>query len=141
MLAGRTPVLLVSAHTGTEGVGQARVLTSNDNEKFSGSPVYFASDQIRWEGTKILKICSERWNMETFFTDYKHNFGFEDCRLRNHRGIKRHWYLIFLAYSLQVSGLFGIDPKPLRESSTLEELITKTPETFSAGLSNGSFSS
>ena len=88
-----------------KGVGQVRILISYDNEEFSGSPAYFATDQIRWEGTRILKTYSKRWNIETFFRDSKQNLGFEDYQLRDLWGIKRHWYLIFLAYSLQVSGL------------------------------------
>ncbi len=42
-----------------KGVGQVRILISYDNEEFSGSPAYFATDQIRWEGTRILKTYSE----------------------------------------------------------------------------------
>jgi len=117
-----------------KGVGQVRVLISYDNEEFSGSPAYFATDQIRWEGTRILKTYSKRWNIETFFRDSKQNLGLEDYQLRDLRGIKRHWYLIFLAYSLQVSGLFGIDQKPRREPPTLGELITTTTRKVFSGL-------
>jgi SRSO17 transposase len=109
-----------------KGVGQIRILISYDNENFSGSPAYFATDQIRWEGTRILKTHGKRWNIETFFRDSKQNLGLEDYQLRDLRAIKRHWYLIFLAYSLLVSGLLGIDQKPRKSSSTVGELITKT---------------
>jgi DDE superfamily endonuclease len=117
-----------------KGVGQARVMISYDNEEFSGSPAYFATDQIRWEGTRIIKTYSKRWNIEAFFRDSKQNLGLEDYQLRDLRGIKRHWYLIFLAYSLQVSGLFGIDVKPRCESPTLGELIKKTTRNAFTGL-------
>ena len=117
-----------------KGVGQVRVLISYDNEEFSGSPAYFATDQIRWEGTRILKTYSKRWNIETFFRDSKQNLGLEDYQLRDLRGIKRHWYLIFLAYSLQVSGLFGMNRKPRRGSPTLGELITRTTRNVFSGL-------
>lgn len=109
-----------------KGVGQVRILISYDNEEFSGTPAFFATDQIRWEGTRIIRTYSKRWNIETFFKDSKQNLGLEDYQLRDLWGIKRHWYLIFLAYSLLVSGMFGISEKPRRESSTLGELITKT---------------
>jgi SRSO17 transposase len=108
-----------------KGIGQSRILISYDDEEFSGTPAYFATDQIRWEGARILKTYSKRWSIETFFRDSKQNLGLEDYQLRDLRGIKRHWYLIFLAYSLQVSGLFGINRKPRREPSTLGELITR----------------
>jgi SRSO17 transposase len=117
-----------------KGVGQVRILISYDNEEFSGSPTYFATDQIRWEGTRILKAYSKRWNIEVFFRDSKQNLGLESYQLRDLWGIKRHWYLIFLAYSLQVSGLFGIDPKPRNESPTLGELIIKTTRKVFGGL-------
>ena len=117
-----------------KGVGQARVLISYDNEEFSGSPAYFATDQIRWEGTRILKTYAKRWTIETFFRDSKQNLGLEDYQLRDLWGIERHWYLILLAYSLQVSGLFGIDQKPRRESPTLGDLITKTTRNVFSGL-------
>lgn len=117
-----------------KGVGQVRVLISYDNEEFSGSPAYFATDQIRWEGTRILKTYSKRWNIETFFRDSKQNLGLESYQLRDLRGIKRHWYLIFLAYSLQVSGLFGIDQKPRGESPTLGEHIARTTRNVFTGL-------
>lgn len=117
-----------------KGVGQVRVLISHDNEEFSGSPAYFATDQIRWEGTRILKTYSKRWNIETFFRDSKQNLGLEDYQLRDLRGIKRHWYLIFLAYSLQVSGLFGMNRKSSWESPSLGELITRTTRNVFSGL-------
>ncbi|MCA1962232.1 MAG: IS701 family transposase [Desulfomonile sp.] len=117
-----------------KGVGQVRILISYDNEEFSGSPAYFATDQIRWEGTRILKTYAMRWNIETFFRDSKQNLGLESYQLRDLRGIKRHWYLIFLAYSLQVSGLFGIAKKPRRESPPLGELISKTTGNVFSGL-------
>jgi len=117
-----------------KGVGQVRILVSYDNEDFSGSRAYFATDQIRWEGTRVLKIYSKQWNIETFFQDSKQNLGLESYQVRDLRGIKRHWYMIFLAYSLQVSGLFGIDQKPRHEAPTLGELITRTTRNVFSGL-------
>lgn len=117
-----------------KGVGLVRVLISYDHEDSSGSPAYFATDQIRWEGTRILKTYAKRWNIEMFFRDSKQNLGLEAYQLRDLWGIKRHWYLIFLAYSLQVSGLFGIDQKPRHGSPTLGELITKTTRKVFNGL-------
>jgi hypothetical protein len=107
-----------------KGVGQVRILISYDNEEFSGDPVYFATDQIRWEGTRILKTYAKRSKIEAFFRDSKQNLGFEDYQLRDLRGIKRHWYLIFLAYSLLVSGLFGIARDAHKGPPTLGGLIT-----------------
>ena len=106
-----------------KGVGQVRILISYDNEEFSGDPVYFATDQIRWEGTRILKTYGKRSKIEAFFRDSKQNLGLEDYQLRDLRGIKRHWYLIFLAYSLLVSGLSGIARTVHKGPPTLGGLI------------------
>jgi len=109
-----------------KGVGLVRILISYDNKEFSGDPVYFATDQIRWEATRILKTYTKRSKIEAFFRDSKQNLGLEDYQLRNLWGIKRHWYLIFLAYSLLVSGLVGITQNPHKGHSTLGELIVGT---------------
>ena len=69
-----------------------------------------------------------------FFRDSKQNLGLEDYQLRDLWGIKRDWYPIFPAYSLQVSGLIGIEKKPRRESPTLGDLITKTTRKVFSGL-------
>ncbi len=68
-----------------KGVGQAGILIGYENEEFSGSPAYFATDQIRWEGARILKTYSMLWNIETFFRDSKQNLGLEDYQLRDSR--------------------------------------------------------
>jgi hypothetical protein len=42
----------------------------------------------------------DRWPTATFNEDAKECLGFEDYQLRKLRGIKRHGYLSFVAYSL-----------------------------------------
>ena len=54
-----------------KGVGQVRILISYDNEEFSGSPAFFATDQIRWEGTRILKTYSKRWEHRDVFPGFQ----------------------------------------------------------------------
>ena len=107
-----------------KGIGKVRIVISYDKEDFSEDPAYFATDQIRWEATRILKTYRNRSKIETFFRDTKQNLGLEDYQLRDLRGIKRHWYLIFLAYSLLVSGMSGITQKLPKRPPTLGELIT-----------------
>ena len=107
-----------------KGIGKVRIVISYDKEDFSGDPVYFATDQVRWEATRILKTYGNRSKIEAFFRDTKQNLGLEDYQLRDLRGIKRHWYLIFLAYSLLVSGMSGITQKLPKRPPTLGELIT-----------------
>ena len=43
-------------------------------------------------------ICD--YTIETFNEDAKEHLGFEDYQLHKLRGIRRHWYLSFAAYSL-----------------------------------------
>lgn len=119
-----------------KGVGQVRILISYDNQEFSGDPVYFATDQIRWEGTRILKTYGKRSKIEAFFRDSKQNLGLEDYQLRDLRGIKRHWYLIFLAYSLLVSGLSGIARTGPKGSPTLGGLINSATRNVFGDLVN-----
>ena len=120
---GESTYQVFSKAVDLKGVGQVRILISYDNQEFSGDPVYFATDQIRWEGTRILKTYGKRSKIEAFFRDSKQNLGLEDYQLRDLWGIKRHWYLIFLAYSLLVSGLSGITRNRPKGSPTLGELI------------------
>jgi len=42
----------------------------------------------------------EGWSIETFYKDSKQNLGLEDYELRKIKGIIRHWYLVFSAYTL-----------------------------------------
>ncbi len=107
-----------------KGIGKVRIVISYDKEDFSEDPAYFATDQIRLEATRIVKTCRNRSKIETFFRDTTQNVGFEDYQLRDLRDIKRHWYLIFLAYSLLVSGMSGTTPKMPERPPTLGELIT-----------------
>lgn len=122
----------LSKVVGLKGVGQVRILISYYNEEFSCNPTYFATDQIRWEATRIIEAYSKRWKIGTFFRNSKRNLGIEDYQLRDLRGIKRRWYLTFFAYSLLESGQFGICQKPRGEPPRLGELITQaTRKVFS----------
>ena len=53
-----------------------------------------------WEAKRILMTYLDRWPTETFNEDTKGNLGFEEYQLRRLQGIKRHWYLSFVAYTL-----------------------------------------
>jgi SRSO17 transposase len=121
---GKTTYQVFSKAVDLKGVGKVRIVISYDKEDFSEDPVYFATDQIRWEATRILKTYGNRSKIEAFFRDTKQNLGLEDYQLRDLRGIKRHWYLIFLAYSLLVSGMSGITQNLPKGPQTLGVLIT-----------------
>jgi len=79
---------------------RVRVVASFDNPDLKGEPRLLASNRKDWEQTRILLTYGDRWPTETFNEDVKGHLGFEDYQLHKLRGIRRHWYLCFAAYSL-----------------------------------------
>ena len=71
-----------------------------DELKLDETPTFYAANRRDWEAKRILTTYLDRWPTETFNEDAKGCLGFEDYQLRKLRGIKRHWYLSFAAYSL-----------------------------------------
>lgn len=79
---------------------RVRIIASYDNAALRGDPKLMVTNRKDWEPTKILTSFLYRWPTETFNEDAKQHLGLEDYQLRKIVGIKRHWYLVFLAYSL-----------------------------------------
>jgi len=79
---------------------RVRIVVSFDNPELKGEPHLLASNRKDWERKRIQLTYSDRWPTETFNEDVKENLGFEDYQLHKLRGISRHWYLCFVAYSL-----------------------------------------
>jgi hypothetical protein len=79
---------------------RVRFVASFDNPELKGDPFLLASNRKDWERTRIMLTYSDRWPTETFNQDVKGYLGFEDYQLHKLRGIRRHWYLGFAAYSL-----------------------------------------
>jgi hypothetical protein len=70
-------------------------------------PSIYAANQRHWEAERILTTCLDRWTTETCprkgplsNEDAKGCLGFEDYHRRKLWGIKCHWYLSFVVYSL-----------------------------------------
>lgn len=76
------------------------VATYEDQIQLSKTPNFYAANRKDWEPKRILTTYLDRWPTETFHEDAKGNLGFEEYQLQNLRGIRRHWYLSFVAYSL-----------------------------------------
>ena len=76
------------------------VATYEDEINLSQTPNFYATNRKDWEPKRILTTYLDRWPTETFNEDAKGNLGFEEYQLQNLLGIRRHWYLSFLAYSL-----------------------------------------
>lgn len=41
-----------------------------------------------------------RWSIETFHKDAKQYLGLDKCQMRDMEGIKRYWYIVFMAHSV-----------------------------------------
>lgn len=82
----RQPVRIVAAYA--------------DELKPDETPRFYATNRRDWEAKRILSTYLDRWPTETFNEDAKRHLGFEDYQLRKLRGVIRHWYLSFVAYSL-----------------------------------------
>jgi SRSO17 transposase len=76
------------------------VATYEDELNLSQTPNFYATNRKDWEPKRILTTYLDRWPTETFNEDAKGNLGFEEYQLQNLQGIRRHWYLSFIAYSL-----------------------------------------
>jgi SRSO17 transposase len=86
--------------------GRVRIVASHQEENLSDEVHFFAASGKDWPAIKILNVYQRRWTIETFYRDAKQNLGLEDCELRIAHGIKRHYALVFLAYTLlQLSSL------------------------------------
>jgi len=86
--------------------GRVRIVITRQREDLSDDPNYFATNRVEWDPTRILNLYCCRWTIETFYRDAKQNLGLEACELRIWEGIKRHFQLVFLAFTLlQLSSL------------------------------------
>ena len=80
-------------------LGKVRVVISYDNKALKGNPTVFVTNRKEWEAVKILSTYELRWSIDAFYRDAKQHLGLESYQLRNSKGIKRHWYFVFLAYT------------------------------------------
>jgi SRSO17 transposase len=135
MVVDKEPYWVFSKAVDLKGVGRVRILISHESRDLSDSAVYYATDNVHWDPKRILRTYARRWKIETFYRDSKQNLGLEDYQLRDLRAIKRHWCLVFLAYSLLVSGLWGTDVKRKEKPfPTLGEWILSATKTAFKGI-------
>jgi len=99
--SGKT--LTVYAYSKTvrmHNVGRVKIVISFLDKPFSGNPFFLATNRKEWTLDTILSNYAKRWPIETFYRDAKQNLGLESCEMRRLKGIRRHWNLVFLAYTL-----------------------------------------
>jgi len=81
-------------------VGRIKVVISYLEKPFKGDPFFLVTNRKEWTIERILSVYVKRWPIETFYQDAKQKLGLADCELRLLKGIRRHWDLVFLAYTL-----------------------------------------
>lgn len=65
-----------------------------------GKNVIFLLTNRQDRTRKILVQYMARWKIESFHKDAKQHLGLGKIQARNIIGIRRHWYLVFLAHSI-----------------------------------------
>ena len=81
-------------------LGQARIVISYDNADLLGTYAILVSNRTDWSAKRILTAYLQRWPIETFYQDSKGHLGLDAYRMRTSEAIKKHWCLVFVAYSL-----------------------------------------
>jgi DDE superfamily endonuclease len=82
------------------GLGKVRLVVSFEQEALTGRSVVLVTNRVDWSAAKIIGLYLQRWPTETFYQDGKGQLGFDAYRMRSTEAIGKHWYLVFVAYSL-----------------------------------------
>lgn len=83
-----------------KSIGDARLIVSKRDDEII-CLVTNRKDHAR----HILSDYMMRWKIENFYKDAKQHLGLGKCQVRNLNGIKKHWYLVFLAHSVLKLGV------------------------------------
>lgn len=118
--------------------GKVRLVISyeldEEGKKKDEMPSFFVTNLLDWEPVKILKTYMMRWNIEAFYRDSKQELGLEGYQVRKIRAIKRHWYLVFTAYSLLklgfVHGGFGKAGKRMTIGEKCRSIVMGSLKSF-----------
>lgn len=80
-------------------LGRVRLVASHTEEDRSDEPRFYVCNYLHWESSYLLGRRQLRWPVETSYEDTKGPLGFDAYELRDEEGIRRHWTLVFAAYS------------------------------------------
>jgi hypothetical protein len=95
-------------------LGKVRLAISFANADLTGTYVVLVSNRLDWNAQQIIATYVLRWPVETFYQDGKSYLGLNEYRMRSAEAIKKHWCLVFVAYSfLHLACL----PPPLMKAS------------------------
>lgn len=81
------------------GLGKVRLVISFKSAELTGTYAVLVSNRVDWNAQRIITLYVQRWPIETFYQDSKGHLGLDEYRMRNAEAIKRHWCLVFVAYS------------------------------------------
>ena len=80
-------------------LGRVRLVASHKEKDRSDEPRFYVCNYLQWELSYLLGRRRLRWPVETSYEDTKGPLGFDAYELRDQEGIRRHWNLVFAAYS------------------------------------------
>jgi SRSO17 transposase len=81
-------------------LGKVRIVISFENAALTGTYVTLVTNRADWRAAKIIQVYLQRWPIETFYQDGKQLLGLDEYRMRSAEAIRKHWCLVFVAYSL-----------------------------------------
>ena len=93
------------------GLGKVRLVISFGNAELTGTYAVLVSNRTDWSAKKILETYLQRWPIETFYQDSKGHLGLDEYRMRTATAIKKHWCLVFVAYSFLHLPCLAASPK------------------------------
>ena len=91
-------------------LGPVRIVISFANPELTGTYAVLVTNRRDWTAKKILCKYLQRWPIETFYQDGKGHLGLAAYRMRTAEAIKKHWCLVFVAYSLAHLDCLPTDP-------------------------------
>jgi hypothetical protein len=81
------------------GLGKVRLVVSFTSAELTGTYVVLVTNRVDWSAQRIIALYLQRWPIETFYQDGKTYLGLDEYRMRSAEAMKRHWCLVFVAYS------------------------------------------
>jgi SRSO17 transposase len=81
-------------------LGKVRLVISFERADLTGTYAVLITNRADWTARRIIATYLQRWPIETFYQDGKEHLGFDAYRMRNAEAIRKHWCLVFVAYSL-----------------------------------------
>jgi hypothetical protein len=91
-------------------LGRVRIVICFDNPELTGTYAVLVTNRRDWTAKKMLGTYLQRWPIETFYQDGKGHLGLAAYRMRTAEAIKKHWCLVFVAYSLTHLECLPTDP-------------------------------